>query len=315
MRDTDTNVKLRIVSTCFQFSEIETPHLREEVDFRHNPPLGQGFSSSEMAAIASGANILVAGDDQLDSLFFSKAHGLRLLIRWGAGLDNVDMEAAKQHSVEVRNTPHLFGEDVADLALLHGLAVVRNHSENMQAIRSGKWVKRTSYSFRDMTFGILGMGTIGAEIARLLRAFGSKVLAFDPYVEAKEMNGIHLVPSKETLFEAANLVFLAAPLTKETAQSVGLSDVLVMPEPRFLVNVSRGELVRQEEVLEALESGLLNGFGSDVFSLEPPTNLRIHSGLGNYSFTCHNASNTTRSISKANEAVEELIFSAMTEWG
>jgi D-3-phosphoglycerate dehydrogenase len=261
-----------------------------------------------MVTILDGASVAIVGDDELSKQVLQSCKSLELIVRWGAGTDNVDLDYARQLGIKVVNTPGLFGEDVADLALGHALNLVRGLSRFDRAIRVGGWDKETSPSMRSLTFSVLGYGAVGREIAKLLQAFNSEISVFDPALTGEvAIEGMRVATSVANALEDSNLVFIAMPLTNETRGILGKSEILKLATPRYLVNVSRGEILKQEEVFDALDAGLLQGLGMDVFEVEPIQTGMLPARVSNAFFTSHNASNTFMSISRANARVDDIL--------
>ena len=307
MKQASEPPQTKAVSTCFQFGAIRDPDLEAKIDFSHFPPSNQRHSSVELRRVAYGAEILIIGDDELDVDFFADATDLQLLIRWGAGTDNVDFEAAGIAGVRVLNTPGLFGEDVADLAVAHALALVRNLRLNHSAILSEKWDKLTTRSFRELQFGIVGFGAAGREIAKILNGFGLTPKCYDPLVDKSSGSNVLFVSSLSNLLSQSNVLFLNAPLNRETHKMIGPSEVMQMPSPRYVVNTARGELIDEKGLIQLVLEGTLDGLGLDVFEVEPPVRFGKFGSQANFSLTCHNASNTRMSIERANSRVEQII--------
>ena len=297
-----------ITSTAFQYSVVSSDLVKAGVEFRYSPPKGQGYDSKELSEVMRYSDVGIVGDDACDFAFFSACQSLSLLVRWGSGTDNVDYEAAAQFGVKVVNTPGLFGEDVADLAIGLAINAVRGLNFFDRSILQGSWIRTTKYSLRSIKYLILGCGVVGREIAQHLSTWGTEVTIFDPILTPGQVvHGAEVVGNLDDALSQANLVFVALPLTKNTAGLLGRSRIERLREPRFLVNVSRGEVLKQDEVFEALDNGLLEGIGMDVFEREPIQVDRLPSRVSNAVFTSHNASNTFMSISRANARVDEIL--------
>lgn len=302
-----TNTLLNVVSTLRQYSVISDSIEHLGISFKHRPSTRQGHNSSSMRDLLKGSQIAVVGDDTIDRSVFEACPELRLVIRWGAGIDNVDLVAAKTHGVEVQNTPGLFGEDVADLAISLSLSCVRGIVKNDREIREGRWPKDTVHSFRDMKAAILGAGAVGREIARLLSAFGLVVKVYDPAVPAGEGQYWRAVDSIQKCVAEANLLFVCLPLNNETRGLVGAKLLKGMGTPSYVVNVARGEVVDEKALFKMIDSDQISGAGLDVFLNEPlnPEDLPGKSNM--VVLSSHNASNTFSSIARANKAVDKLI--------
>ena len=298
---------LNVVSTLRQYSSISDSIQHLGLTLKHRPSAGQGHSSSSMRDFLKGAEIAVVGDDTVDESVFEACPDLRLVIRWGAGMDNVDLLAAQSHGVEVQNTPGLFGEDVADLAISLALGCVRDIVKNDREIREGRWPKNTAHSFRDMRAAILGAGAVGSEIARLLSAFGLAVRVFDPAVPAGAVLNVQAVESIHECVADANLLFVCIPLNSETRGLVDSGLLKEMGTPSYVVNVARGEIIDEKSLFSLIGSNRISGAGLDVFHHEPLHSQDLPDNSHSLVLSSHNASNTFASIARANRAVDRLI--------
>ena len=209
---------------------------------------------------------------------FAKAKKLRVVAKQGVGVNTIDLAAAKAHGVIVCNTPGVNSEAVAEMGLALALAVTRRVAEFDRRIRAGEVVKRIHYlgiELWEKTVGVIGMGNIGTRIARKYHAaFNAKLLAYDPYVPDDRWPDIphERVSSLDELLPRVDVLTIHTPLTPETRHLIGRRELFLMKETAVLVNVSRGEIVDEEALYDALKSGHLFGAGLDVFKKEPPTN-------------------------------------------
>jgi D-3-phosphoglycerate dehydrogenase len=197
-----------------------------------------------------------------------------VLVRYGIGYDNVDLEAADRYGIAVCNVPDYGGDTVADHAVTLALMLTRKIVHFDRVLGAGDWISPPALApilaSAQTTVGLLGCGRIGFAAARRLRPFGFKVIAFDPFAqpEAAAAEGVTLV-SLDELFRESNLLSLHAPATAETYKVVNAGNLAKMRPGSYIVNTSRGALVDQDAVLEALASGRLAGVGLDVFDPEP----------------------------------------------
>ena len=234
-------------------------------------PTGKPLSSAQVAELLVGVDGYIAGLDEIDRAALEKADKLKVISRYGVGVDNVDLEAAKEKGIVVTNTPGANSVSVAELALGLMLALARNIPEAVQSVQQGKWPRYSGVSLEGKTIGILGLGAIGKQLALRLSGFGCQVYAYDPYADnafAIE-NGIVLV-SLDTAIAKSDFISLHLPLLPETKGLVNDAFFAKMKKGAYLVNTSRGEVVDEGALLRALESGHLRGAGLDAFSMEPP---------------------------------------------
>lgn len=199
------------------------------------------------------------------------------------GTDHVDVDAARALGIGVRNVPDYGTDEVADHTLALLLAVARNVPHVAETVRQGGWrwqcIGRVQ-RLKGRRLGIVGLGRIGTGVARRCAAFGMRVAYYDPYVEAAPEPGFELdrVASLHGLLAASDLVTLHVPLTPETRGMIGRRELALLPRGAMLVNTSRGDVLQQEPLLDALREGRLAGAGLDVLAGEPavPPELTRH---------------------------------------
>ncbi|WP_245839282.1 C-terminal binding protein [Mycobacterium aquaticum] len=242
--------------------------------------------STEAAAANAvrGADIALVNFAPMTESVLQQMNPGAVVVRYGIGYDNVDLNAARAQGIRVCNVPDYGADTVADHAVTVILALIRKVHLFSRAIAAGDWPSATALapirSMAETTVGLLGTGRIGMAVANRLLPFGFKILAYDPYANAESTaeRGVTLVDLDE-LFERSNVLSLHAPATPETTGIVSTENLAKMPKGSFLVNTSRGALVDQDAVLEALNSGQLAGAALDVFVPEVlPTDhpLRSH---------------------------------------
>lgn len=299
-----------ILVTCRQM-QVELSRHRERIEKLGYqvvaPDLGarQQFTAAELLEYGPGMVGIIAGDDELDRAFFDGADRLKVLIRWGIGMDSVDHEAAREHAVTVRNTPGVFGYEVADSAFGYILNLARGHIAVDAAVRRGEWPKREGTTLAGARLGIVGFGSIGREIATRGRGFGMDVVAFDPFVDsAPDVSVVGL----DELMATSKFIVLACPLTPDTFHLVD-ADRLARTRPdAYLVNVARGPVVVESDLIDALKGGLLAGAGLDVFEVEPlPMDSELRT-LPNVILGAHNASNTREGVARASAAAVDFLL-------
>lgn len=306
-------MKRRILITCAQMQE-ELPVHRGRLEAAGfevvSPELqGQQFSASDLAPMMADVVGMIAGDDELSRAFFESSPDLRALVRWGIGMDSVDHGAAASHGVEVRNTPGVFGGEVADSAFAYILLLARGHHLVDASVREGAWPKREGISLAGSTIGIVGLGDIGRAVAQRALGFGTTVVAFDPYAPAGSCpDGVTMVPALNDLLSRSRFVVLTCPLTEETFHLVDSSALTSMRKDAFLVNVARGPVVDEAALAVALLEERLAGAGLDVFETEPlPADSPLRR-FDNVILGAHNGSNTREGVARASDRAVELLL-------
>jgi len=234
-------------------------------------PTGKPLSSTEVAALLPGVDGYIAGLDAIDRTALRAADRLKVISRYGVGVDQVDIPAAREKGIIVTNTPGANSVSVAELALGMILSLARQIPVASEAVRQGKWPRLSGLSLEGKTIGILGLGAIGKQLVRRLAGFDCRILAYDPYPDPEFAKNYQVdLTSMEVVISQSDFVSLHLPLTPETRGLVNADFLNKMKKGSFIVNTSRGEAIDEAALLEALLSGKLRGAGMDAFSKEPP---------------------------------------------
>jgi D-3-phosphoglycerate dehydrogenase len=234
-------------------------------------PTGKPLTSTEVAQLLPGIDGYIAGLDGIDANALKSADRLKVIARYGVGVDNVDLDAAREKGIVVTNTPGANSVSVAELALGLMLALARQIPEAVEAVRQGKFPRYSGVSLEGKTIGILGLGAIGKQLAHRLTGFDCKVLAFDPFADAVFAKDNHIeLATMEEVIEQADFVSLHLPLLSGTRGIVNDAFLNRMKRGSFLINTSRGEVIDEDALLKVLHSGHLKGAGLDAFTVEPP---------------------------------------------
>jgi len=214
--------------------------------------------------------VRVAG---LDADVIDRADSLQIIAKHGAGLDNVDIDAASRRGVVVCNTPGANSRSVAEHALSLLFALRRNHRGADRHVRGGGW-DRGAYTGRELTgntLGLFGFGAIARETSDLAHGIGQDVLMYDPYVPDDDVPArVERVSEFRDLFARSDAVSVHAPLTPETRHAISTEELTALGERGILLNTARGPIVDEDALLEALETDALGGAGLDTFEEEPP---------------------------------------------
>ena len=230
------------------------------------------------------------------------ADALKVIGRHGVGVDTIDIQAATEKGIVVVNTPNANATSVAEHTLTAIGALAKRVVVYDRAIREDRWELRNSYGAVDLdgkTLGLIGIGRIGSMVAkRAAAAYNMKVIAFDPYVKpeiAREL-GITLCARMDDVFGQADVISLHTPLTPETRGFVNAAKLQLMKPTAFLVNFSRGEVVSEEALCEALKSGVIAGAAIDVYDPEPPLKDNPLFALPNILLSPHSAALTQECV-------------------
>lgn len=274
--------------------EVTAPKILQvasEGELRHLLPLHDGW---------------IVGDDiASDEILSIGKHGkLKALVKWGIGIDNIDIQACQRLDIPFVNTPNVFGAEVADLALGYIIALARETYAIDRSVREGGWYKPAGTSLAGKSVAIIGMGDIGKSLSKRLLACEMRVIGYDPNVN--DVPGVDIVewPSK---IDVVDFIVVACSLTKESMGLINQKIFRSLKRGVRLVNVSRGQVLDEASLIEALETRRVHSAALDVFENEP---LPINSKLRQFSsciFGSHNSSNTREAVMRASErAVESM---------
>ncbi len=260
----------------------------------------QFLREDELLPIIASYDGMIAGDDQLTERVLRVAlPRLRVISKWGVGLDSIDCEAAERLGIPVYNSPGAFGQAVADVAIGYLLMLTRKLHLVDRAVRAGEWPKPVGEGLRGRILGLVGLGAIGGAVAERALAFGLDVRASDPRAaEIEAPAGVRFVAFEELVSEADHLC-LTCNLTPQTLGLVGESELARMKPSAYLINVARGGLVDQDALVRALEEGRLAGAALDVYAEEPLPPEHPLTRMEQVVLGSHNANN----LAEANEEV------------
>lgn len=273
------------------------------------PAVVQTVPESELVDLVARVDGWIAGDDPANRrvLTAGRAGRLRALVKWGVGVDNVDFVAARELGLAVANTPGMFGDEVADLAMSYLVALARETFRIDREVRRGGWPKPRGISLAGKTAALVGFGDIGRAIARRLLAAKVQVLAFDPRFEL--VSGLEEVATAEwpAGIETADFLVLCCSLTPENRH---LIDAALLARAKLgvrIVNVARGALIDEAALTTALTEGRVHSAALDVFETEPLPMESPLRGFPQVILGSHNGSNTEDAVHRTSLRAIELL--------
>jgi D-3-phosphoglycerate dehydrogenase / 2-oxoglutarate reductase len=267
----------------------------------------RALNEDELVELVRGCWGLIVGVDPVTAAVLD-AGPLRVVVRFGSGTDNVDLEAARRRGVRVAATPGANARSVAELAIGLLLALARHLVLHDRDVRSGSWSRRTGMELAGRRLGVVGYGAVGRQVAGIATALGMEVVATDPWVREAEVPLVDL----ETLLTSSDAVTLHAPLADDTWAMIGPAELGRMRPRALLVNTSRGGLVDELALAEALAAGRIGGAAFDVFEHEPPEGSRLLE-LDNFVASPHAGGATAEAVTRAGvAAVRELLAGVRT---
>ena len=275
-------------------------------------PIGCRVVASDADDLVHTADALLVSRATIDAALIQRAGKLKVIARYGVGVENIDLDAAARHGVIVVNTPDYCSHEVADHVLAQMLACARQLVRLNRLVHAGRWSPRDMEPTRRLAgcrLGLIGIGRIGSEVAARALALGVEVVANDPYVE-RAPEGVGLVGFEE-LLRSADFVSLHAPLTPSTRNLIGVEQLALMKPTAYLINAARGGLVDEHALELALRQGRLAGAALDVLADEPPRPDHPLLALDNVLLTPHVAFYSNEALHlrklKAAEGVQAVL--------
>jgi D-3-phosphoglycerate dehydrogenase len=277
------------------------------------PPEERPLDESKMVEIVARENpeVVISGAEPITKRVLEAGPNLRMIMKHGVGVDNIDIQAATALGIMVANAPGTNTEAVADMTLAMMLALLRRVYDAVQSTKSGGWDRFVGHDLGALTIGVVGTGRIGQAVIRRLGGFGSDVLAYDivhnqdllshPKVRYVEM---------EALLRDSDVITLHVPLIADTKSMIGRNELEMMKPTAYLVNLARGELVDEAALFEFLQEKRIAGAAVDVYAVEPPRSSPLI-GLDNVLSTPHIAAYTYESMEYMSRICAQTIIDAM----
>lgn len=233
-------------------------------------PYGRKLTENEVIELAKDCVGIVAGVEPLTPKVMDALPQLKCISRVGVGLDNVDLKYAKQKGIVVTSTPDGPTRGVAELTLAVTLSLLRRIPQADAALKNRQWKKQVGNLIQDKVIGVIGLGRIGKMVAGLFQGIGNPVIGFDPYADETWSNekGVKLVDF-ETLLSTADIITLHVPGNEDKSAVIGEKELLLFKKSAFLINISRGGIVDEEALYNALVTKRIAGAAVDVFTQEP----------------------------------------------
>lgn len=279
------------------------------------PRVVQTLPVEELCKLVPQHDGWIIGDDPATREVFKagKAGRLKAAIKWGIGVDNVDFEACKDLDIPIKNTPNMFGNEVADMALGYVIALARETFQIDAGVRQGDWPKPRGISLEGRVAAVVGFGDIGRNTARRLMACGMRVIVYDPYAENDSATqGVERAVWPQRLSEA-DFIVLTCALTPSSRHMINAQTLEKARDGVRIVNVGRGPVIEANALDAALEQGKVYSAALDVFEIEPlpaQSYLRKHPRcvLGS-----HNASNTADAVVRTSQVAITSLAEFLSE--
>jgi D-3-phosphoglycerate dehydrogenase len=271
------------------------------------------LEEQELLALVGDVDGIVCGDDRITDRVLAAAPRLKVIAKWGTGIDSIDRAAAERRGIAVRNSPNAFSDAVADTVLGYVLLSARRLDVMNRDMREGRWVKPQLVSLREKILGVVGVGNCGKAVVKRAVAFGMRVLGHDPASVPKDFlaeTGIEMVPLDD-LLRRSDFVSMNASLNPTSYHLIDDRALSLMRSDARLINTSRGPVVDEQALIRALAFGRIGGAALDVFEVEPlPLDSPLRQ-LDNCWLAPHNANSSPAAAQRVHEStlrnlIEEL---------
>jgi D-3-phosphoglycerate dehydrogenase len=258
------------------------------------------LDESQLLELVTSIDGIICGDDRITERVLAAASRLKVISKWGTGIDSIDVDAARKRGIAVRNTPNAFSEPVADTVLGYLLLHARKAPQMDAAIRNGEWVKPQLVSVRELTLGVIGVGNCGKAVVRRAAGFGARILGND--VVEMPLDFLESNPIEMTCFEnvlrGADVITIHTTLNPTTHHLLDEGAFSLMKSGAFIINTARGPIIEEAALIRALESGKISGAGLDVFEEEPlPPNSPLRR-FPNCWLAPHNANSSPEAVER-----------------
>lgn len=265
----------RVLVTSRMFGKLD----RAPLDFllargcetAENPHAGSTLNEAQLLELIREVDAVIAGDDDFSADVLARADRLKVIAKYGVGVDRIDLEAATERGVVVANAPGANKHAVADLVFGFMISLARQIPRAQKIVESGGWTSVTGREIHGKTLGIVGLGQIGREVAKRAGGFSMEILAHDPYADEDFARSQRItLGSLDDVLSASDFATLHVPSLPSTRKLIGAEKLALMKPGACLINAARGDVVDEDALRETLDSGHLAGAALDALAEEPP---------------------------------------------
>lgn len=274
----------------------------------------QFLSEKECLGLVGDIDGWLAGDDQITELVLSKAAPkLKIISKWGTGIDSIDLPAAKSLGVKVENSPGAFANAVSEVAIHYMISLSRKLITIHNDIRSGGWPKIQGKELNGSHLGLVGFGAIGKQIAKVSHSLGMEISFYDPFVQGDIINDQMHAKSMQLndIAKKSDVVCLACNYSQENHHLINHSFFSDMKSDAYLINVARGPIVNEAALIDALQKQKIAGAGLDVFEQEPISHENPLLKMSNVILGSHNANNGISAVEYVHENTLNNLVAAL----
>jgi D-3-phosphoglycerate dehydrogenase len=276
---------------------------------------GKMSREDSLAAVPQAHAMIVRSGTTVDRELLDRADNLKVVVRAGVGVDNIDLDECTRCGIVVMNTPEANTISTAEHALALMLALARQIPQADASMRAGRWDRKKfmGMELNGKTLGIVGFGRVGRAVAERAQCFGLTEVAYDPFVpdEVARHLGLSIVPRLEQLLEVSDIISLHAVVTDDTSEIINADTIATMKDGVLIINAARGKLINNADLAEALKSGKVAGAAIDVYDIEPPDADNPLLGLPNVIYTPHLGASTYEAQDAVGTQAAEAVINAL----
>jgi D-3-phosphoglycerate dehydrogenase / 2-oxoglutarate reductase len=294
---------------------VSAPYMQPVIDrfrpvFEENdielfvPTVQERFTEEDLLQWMPDIDGVISGDDRFTERVLNAAPRLKVISKWGTGIDSIDLQACQRLGIAVRNTPNAFSEPVADSVMGYILAFARNLAVQDRHMKQGAWEKIPSQSLRECTIGVIGVGNVGKAVIQRAAAFGMRLLGNDLLEMPAEFvarTGIQMI-SKESILHTADFISLNCDLNPTSYHLINDETLALVRPNAVLLNTARGPVVHEAALIKALKEKRLAGAALDVFEVEPLPHESPLRQMDNVLLAPHNANSSPESWERVHQS-------------
>ncbi len=268
-------LKICVLSPSFSKNPVLRKELqRMDIEVKFNDT-GKRLKDNDLIAFIKDCDICIVGLEKIDKNIIDKTN-IKMISKFGVGLDNIDIDYCREKGIEIGWTGGVNKRSVAEETLAFMIMLRRNLYNSDRMLKEGVWEKDGGFLLSKSKVGIIGVGNIGKEVIKLLQPFGCEIYGND-IEDREDFYKMYNVKNseKEYIFKNCDIISLHVPLTNETKHMINKHTLFMMKDSAFIINTSRGSVVKEEDLIWALKNGIIKGAAIDVYEKEPPINSEL----------------------------------------
>jgi D-3-phosphoglycerate dehydrogenase / 2-oxoglutarate reductase len=309
-------IKVMISAPYMQMVIEQYRHVFEEKEIELIiPSVNERMSEQELLESINGVHGVICGDDKFTKNVIDAASKLKIIVKWGTGIDSIDAVACSRRKIIVRRTKNAFSEPVAETVLGYMLCFARQIISLDRNIKNGVWKKIMGTTLKESSLGVVGIGDAGKAVVRKANALGMRVMGFDVIdidLNFIRQTGLELV-SKETLLRESDFISLNTDLNPTSHHLINEREFNLMKSTAYLINTSRGSIINEDALANALYAKKIMGVALDVFEDEPlPTNSPLRE-FDNVILSPHNANSSPLAWERVHENSISMLFEGLRD--